>query len=314
MENLKNKRIAFLLSGQFRNFSDHLDSLKKLSKNFKYFDFFISTWEDPGSFDKLKISNLFREKNGIYISILNKFISVENFSKYIEISKDNLYLTKSVGLITPDFLNKLSIKVKNFDIGVFREDNHYHLDKLSIPLSLQEAEPIYFRGFLPMLDRNKKGLNMIRSEERKKKIKYDIIFRSQAEVFFKDNFFENIQNLLINYDFIYSPITIDPLYQVSSKLFFGKRDIVISFLNADEEFYRYINKNKDVDFSLFNFKDIPIGERFLKRIKDKYSNYKYFCGNLPIIISRQKFFPNKPTWIKKEKFLSMRFNPLIKYF
>ena len=87
----------------------------------------------------------------------------------------------------------------------------------------------------------------------------------------------------------------------------------MNFLNADEEFYRYIYKNKDVDFRLFDWKDIPIGERFLKRIKDKFSNYKYLYNDLPIIISRQKFFPNKPIWIKKEKFLSLPFNPEIQY-
>ena len=108
-----NKRIAFLLSGQFRNFSDNISSVKNNFFQFKNVDFFISTWEDPGTFDKLKIFKLFSKKNGLPLNFLNQFIPIQNLPRHIRISKDNIYYTKKINKITPLFLETLPIKFKN---------------------------------------------------------------------------------------------------------------------------------------------------------------------------------------------------------
>ena len=102
-----NKRIAFLLSGQYRNFNDNIHSVKKNFYKFNNIDFYISTWDDPGSFDKLKIFKLFRKKNGLPINLLNQFIPFKNLPKYILISKDNIYLTKKINKITTSFIESL---------------------------------------------------------------------------------------------------------------------------------------------------------------------------------------------------------------
>jgi CMP-N-acetylneuraminic acid synthetase len=88
---------------------------------------------------------------------------------------------------------------------------------------------------------------------------------------------------------------------------------MIKARNANVFHKFYLSSDSDEILKIGKKNQFHTIKRSIKLTKNKFSNHKYLYDDLPVIISRQKFLPNKPIWIKKEKFLSIPFNPQIKH-
>lgn len=62
MIQLKKKKIAVLISGQYRNLDDNIESIFSIKNYFNVCDFYLSTWDDPGFFDKKKLEMCLKKK------------------------------------------------------------------------------------------------------------------------------------------------------------------------------------------------------------------------------------------------------------
>lgn len=300
MIQLKKKKIAVLISGQYRNLDDNIESIFSIKNYFNVCDFYLSTWDDPGFFDKKKIGNVLEEKTGILIPFCNYLI--ETSSKYSKVyvlgSSINEYKTKFYRQkITNEDVEKLGFK--NFSIRESSDDHYKKIDDISINKSILKAEPIAWRGQLQMLERNYAGMKLIKRSN----IDYDYILRLQSEVKINKDFQKDF-NLLENYDYIYSSQTIFPEIQANSKIFFGKFQQMEKILNLLMD-YKLNISNSDKDYSNHKYEEIPVGERYFKISLDKFKiNYCYVPLN--ISIKRQKFFPIKPKWMKREDTFTMK--------
>lgn len=300
MIELKKKKIAVLISGQYRNLDDNIESIFSIKNYFNLCDFYLATWDDPGFFDKKKIGNVLEEKTGILIPYVNYLIETSSkYSKtYVLGSSTNEYKTKFYRKkITNEVVKRLGFK--NFSVREANNEHYEKIDGVSINKSVMEADPFVWRGQLQMLERNYAGMRLIKESN----IDYDYILRLQSEVKINKDFKKDF-NLLENYDYVYSYQTIFPEIQANSKIFFGKYKQVEKMLNLFED-YKLNISNNNKDYTKARYEEVPIGERYFKIALDKFK-INYYYAPLNISIQRQKFFPIKPKWMERKDTFTMK--------
>jgi hypothetical protein len=239
----KNVRIAIVYSGQLRNYEENL--VKTQVHGDVEVDIIISAWKQRGSIDRQKLNRFTAQKTIEVFGRKLRFVQVSLLRKY-EILK------------VSEEIDEAEIrKITNlYDLRRQEKEFQNVIDGIAMPEYLIKAEPVYFRGMLSMLERNKAALKLIKKGEVSGE--YDYIIRTQAEV--KVDIGQLIEFLKSANPrkFYFESKTINADYQVSTKFCFSGRQNMIRYLGAIDD---YLPFSEELEGEL-DWRRLPIGERF----------------------------------------------------
>lgn len=266
-------RVALIYSGQLRNFEDNYSSLCPRSET--SIDLYFSNWIQRGGIEN---SKLHRFCETLTLGVLGRKLSFKKVSLVGKYALDKQYDDE----VDPCELNRIS---NNVSLRKQLPSYHVNLDGISMPRELIRQEPVYYRGMLPMLERNYVGFCMINDHEKRGGFKYDFVIRTQGDV--NVNFKELVDFLeTANPNILYHEITsINPDCQVSTKFVCSGRQIMVTYLSVFPKFESIIERITRTNSTGI----IPVGERFFYLYLKLYG---IRCQGLPnrciAVINRQK--------------------------
>tara|TARA_B100000674_G_C37970138_1_gene976526 strand:- start:447 stop:1100 length:654 start_codon:yes stop_codon:yes gene_type:complete len=180
---------------------------------------------------------------------------------------------------------------------------------LAVPESLRLAEPIYWRGWLPVAFLNQKSVDKLKPH-----VDSNVAYcRLQSEVFFPEKVYIDWKELVADDDMlITSPNTIDQNNMVSIKFFacsFRAFSVLMgAFGSLEDSFARY----QAGDYSV-----VPIGERYLHFWQNELVCESSIllllklCANLLFPLTLSLFEVDQIVWVMLFTFLKPQENSLM---
>lgn len=237
------KNLIILYSGQLRNFEENIQKIPE-SNNYNVYILF-SVWRQRGGIDKAKIQK-FSDR-----------LELKIFGRKITLLKTSLIerykISSPLGDVQKKDLEKIS---KYIDIKDQGNNCHDEIDGFRLNSVIKKLEPIYYRGMLPMLERNYAGLALLKripnlSDD-------DILIRTQGDVHINfSKLFKYLDTAELN-KIHFESDSVDPTRQLSTKFVFSSVAIMRTYLNVIHE-YCSIQIDEDKSGDLDNL----VGERYL---------------------------------------------------
>lgn len=224
-------RVALCLSGQMRNFEDYYQSLFDKIINVYNTDVFLHTWKVKSSKEEMCL-NIFKPK--LYLIDYFDYKNVINNNDII--------------LLNEEILNK-----KNFD--------NKNRDNKWIPELCGTPENIYGMFY-----------SMNKCNELKKKyeiennFRYDLVFRTRMDLFFKDDFNFNIEDEII--------LPENKGFYGDDHFAYGKSDLIDKY-----QVYNYINMYINDNVALHPETLIKHHLK-INNIKNKYIKFNYLIRGI----------------------------------